>query len=82
MARMCIACGMPMMSAEDFAMADETRDYCRYCARLDGTMQSYEEKLDSMIRFVMKTQDVDRKTARDIARESLADLPAWQNRKV
>ena len=82
MTKMCIACGMPMMNAEDFAMGDETLDYCRYCARLDGTMQSYEEKLDSMIRFVMKTQDVDRKTARDIARESLADLPAWQNRKV
>ena len=39
----CIACGMPMKTKEDFAMGDESKDYCKYCTRPDGIMQSYEE---------------------------------------
>ena len=52
----CIACGMPMKTKEEFALGDENKDYCIYCARPDGTMQSYEEKLDSMTNFIVKTQ--------------------------
>ena len=48
----CIACGMPMKTKEDFAMGDENKNYCIYCARPDGTMQSYEEKIKSMTGFI------------------------------
>jgi hypothetical protein len=41
MDKQCIACGMPMRAPSDFAMGDATKDYCKYCARPDGTMQSY-----------------------------------------
>ncbi|HUX19819.1 MAG TPA: zinc ribbon domain-containing protein [Spirochaetia bacterium] len=75
----CIACGMPMETREDHAMGDETKDYCRYCARPDGSMQNYREKLEGMAAFVVRTQGIDAEAARKIAAESLSTLPAWRD---
>ena len=76
----CIACGMPMVKKEEFAMGDTSKDYCVYCTRPDGSMQSYEEKLEGMTQFIIKTQGFDEKAARNTAREMMAKLPAWQGR--
>ena len=75
----CIACGMPMAKPSDFAMGDETKDYCLYCARPDGTMQSYPEKLNGTTHFLMKTQGLDEAAARETAERLLKKLPAWAN---
>jgi hypothetical protein len=61
--KQCIACGMPMKNVEDFAMGDLNKEYCRYCCRPDGTMQSYDEKLNSLTNFIVKTQGLDEKAA-------------------
>jgi len=74
----CIACGMPMTKPEDHAMGDVAKDYCRYCARPDGSMQSYAEKLAGMTAFIVKTQGFDEKRARSEAKEMMAKLPAWK----
>lgn len=74
----CIACGMPMETVEDFAGSDERKDYCKYCARPDGTMQSYEEKLTSLTNFIIKTQGLDSNIANDVAKSMMSKLPAWQ----
>ncbi|MGE5583525.1 MAG: zinc ribbon domain-containing protein [Bacillota bacterium] len=74
----CIACGMPMNKPEEFAMGDTSKDYCVYCARPDGTMQSYEEKLESMTGFIVETQGFDEKAAREAAEAMMRKLPAWQ----
>jgi hypothetical protein len=79
MSRICIACGMPMEKKEDFAMGDESRDYCRHCARPDGTMQSYNEKLDSLTAFIVKAQGLDETAARNAARDMMSHLPAWKD---
>jgi hypothetical protein len=76
----CIACGMPMEKPEEFATGDTTKNYCVHCSRPDGSMQTYEEKLDSMSRFIVKTQGFDEEAARHAARELMAKLPAWQGR--
>jgi hypothetical protein len=76
--KMCIACGMPMKTNKDFAMGDEKKDYCIYCAKPDGSMQSYEEKLKSMTGFIVKTQGLDEKAAQKAAEGILAQLPAWK----
>lgn len=76
--KICIACGMPMKSKEEFAMGDERKDYCIHCARPDGTMQSYDEKLESMTGFIVRTQGIDPNVAKDAAKEMLAKLPAWK----
>lgn len=75
--KICVACGMPMQNATDHAMGDERKDYCKYCARPDGSMQSYEEKLEGMAAFIVRTQGMDAGAARRIAAGQMAKLPAW-----
>jgi hypothetical protein len=79
MEKNCIACGMPMRSPGDFAMGDESRDYCRHCAREDGSMQSYDEKLESMTKFVMESEGLPEEEAGIVATKHLAGLPAWKD---
>ena len=73
----CIACGMPMSKPEDFAMKDESKDYCLYCQRPDGSMQSYPEKLEGTTQFLMKTQGLEETAARETAVRLMKKLPAW-----
>ncbi len=74
----CIACGMPMKTKEDFALEDESKDYCKYCTRSDGSMQNYEEKLKDMTGFIIRTQGLDEGAARSAAKGIMAKLPAWK----
>jgi len=73
----CIACGMPMKTKDDFAMGNEEKDYCKYCARPDGSMQSYDEKLSGMTDFIVKTQGLDEIAAKNAAIGMMSKLPAW-----
>lgn len=77
--KICISCGMPMTKASDYPLGDESKDYCVYCARTDGSMQSYPEKLEGTTEFLIRTQGLDPKAAREMAIQTLAKLPAWQN---
>lgn len=74
----CIACGMPMKEASDFASEDTSKDYCVHCARPDGSMQSFEERKANMINFIIKTQGFDEKVATKIAESNMKKLPAWK----
>lgn len=74
----CIACGMPMKTEAEHAMGDVEKDYCVYCARPDGTMQSYDEKLDSLTSFIVRTQGLDQQVAQTAAKEMMLRLPAWK----
>lgn len=76
----CIACGMPMEKASDYPMGDIKKEYCIHCARPDGSMQSYEEKLESLKGFIVKTQGLDDNVAETAARAMMAKLPVWQGR--
>lgn len=74
----CIACGMPMKTKNEYAMGDETKEYCIYCAKEDGSMQSYDEKLESMTAFIVKTQGITKEAASDAAKSMMSNLPAWK----
>lgn len=76
--KVCIACGMPMADASEFACGDTTKDYCVHCARPDGSMQSFEEKKTGMTNFFIKTQGFDEKAAAQMAESSMKKLPAWK----
>ena len=76
----CIACGMPMNSAADFAMNDESKDYCVHCANDDGSMHSFEEQKASMTNFIVKTQGLAQEAAENAALAIMKKLPAWKNR--
>lgn len=75
----CIACGMPMKEAKEFAMSDTSKDYCQFCAREDGTMQSYGEKLLGLTNFIVKTQGLDESVAKEAAKTMMRSLPAWKD---
>ena len=75
----CIACGMPMNKAADFAMNDESKDYCIHCARPDGSMQSFEEKKENMTDFIIKTQGLAHEAAESAALSMMKKLPAWES---
>ncbi len=74
----CISCGMPMTDPKDFPQEDQSKEYCVYCARPDGSMQSFEEKLDGTTEFIIRTQGFDPKVARQSARDMLIKQPAWK----
>jgi len=74
----CIACGMPMRYVFDFAMQDKSKDYCKYCARPDGTMQNFEEKKKSLTEFIIRTQGLARGPAEEAALSMMRKLPAWE----
>ncbi len=73
----CISCGMPMKTPSEYAMNDVTKDYCVHCARPDGSMQSFEEKKESLTDFIVKTQGLDKAVAVKAAEGMMRKLPAW-----
>ncbi len=75
----CISCGMPMTKSSDFPLGDKNKDYCKFCAKPDGTMQSYSEKLNGTIEFLIRTQGLDREAAHRIAIRTMAKMPAWKS---
>ncbi|GAP20273.1 zinc ribbon domain-containing protein [Leptolinea tardivitalis] len=77
--KVCISCGMPMNSPEDFPLGDVSKDYCIHCARPDGSMQSFDEKLQGTTEFIIRTQGFDAKVARESARAMLSRQPAWKS---
>jgi hypothetical protein len=68
-----------MERPEDYAMGDMSRTYCRHCARPDGSMQSYDEKLAGLGAFIVRTQGLDPGVARHAAAAMMAGLPAWKD---
>jgi len=74
----CIACGMPMKKESDFAMGDTNKEYCVYCAKEDGSMQSFEEKKQSLVNFTIKTQGLDKAVAEKAVENMMRQLPAWK----
>ena len=76
----CSSCGMPLRSAEDHALGDRTRDYCGHCARPDGSRKTYDEVHAGMTQFLQRTQGIDAAVASDMARQMMANLPAWKRK--
>jgi hypothetical protein len=74
----CISCGMPLRTDEDHAARDAQKDYCRHCARPDGSLKSYDEALDGMSHFFVHTQGIDPAAARELAKGAMAKMPAWR----
>ena len=76
----CNACGMPMTNPADHANNDTATAYCTHCARSDGSMKSYDEVLDGMTTFMVRTQGIDEAAARQMAGQAMKNLPAWSDR--
>ena len=68
-----------MKTPEEFAMGDTSKDYCLYCARPDGSMQSFEEKKVGMTSFIIRTQGLAESVAEEAAIAMMKKLPAWKD---
>ncbi len=79
MEKTCIACGMPMTKDEDFPQGDMSKGWCVHCAHEDGSMRSYDETLEGMTQFMMKSQGLAQEPARNAVKEMMSRLPAWKN---
>ncbi|MDQ0359370.1 zinc ribbon domain-containing protein [Breznakia pachnodae] len=75
----CISCGMPLREKKDYPLEDESKDYCVHCANADGTLQTYDERLDGMTSFIIKTQGLDHEVAQSVAKDMMSKLPAWKD---
>lgn len=76
-AKKCLSCGMPMTKVEEFGGGNPMNEYCVYCSRPDGSLKSREEVLEGMTGFMMKTQNMDKETAKKAAIEYMGKMPAW-----
>lgn len=74
----CICCGMPMNKKNDFAMGDESKDYCVYCAKEDGSMKSFDEAVDGMAEYMSESEKIDKNFARKKVLEYMKSMPAWK----
>ena len=74
----CICCGMPMNKKNDFAMGDESKDYCVYCAKEDGSMKSFDEAVEGMAEYMSESEKIDKNFARKKVLEYMKSRPAWK----
>ena len=74
----CICCGMPMNKKNDFAMGDESKDYCVYCAKEDGSMKSFDEAVEGMAEYMSESEKIDKNFARKKVLECMKSMPAWK----
>ena len=76
-AKSCMSCGMPMAKPEDFGGGNPENLYCVHCAKPDGSLKGYEEVFEGVVKFMMVSQNLDRRTAESAARAHMAVMPAW-----
>ena len=74
----CICCGMPMNKKNDFARGDESKDYCVYCAKEDGSMKSFDEAVEGMAEYMSESEKIDKNFARKKVLEYMKSMPAWK----
>ena len=74
----CICCGMPMNKKNDFAMGDESKDYCVYCAKEDGSMKSFDEAVEGMAEYMSESEKIDKNFFIIIVLEYMKSMPAWK----
>lgn len=69
-ARTCQSCGMPINDGT----------YCQHCTDENGHLQSFEERLERMTRWLQqKDASVSDKAARQQALAAMAEMPAWRD---
>ncbi|HYA00330.1 MAG TPA: zinc ribbon domain-containing protein [Candidatus Binatia bacterium] len=79
MATTCESCGMPLTTAADHARGDETIPYCVHCTTESGELQSFDERLERMTQWAMRSDGLDRPTAHARTLQHMRSMPAWRD---
>ena len=78
MEKICQSCGMPMRKAEEFGGQNTDNNYCVYCTDEKGNLKPFDQKLEDMTHFIMKTSDLNHEKAEQMAKETMCKMPAWK----
>jgi len=76
----CEPCGMPMTKKEDFALGDETSEFCLYCVNEDGSVKLCQEVFEGGVQFFMGAIGGDREMAEKVTRKNMNMQSYWQGR--
>lgn len=79
MEQKCESCGMPMTSPEDFGGNKINNKYCVYCTDEHGELKPFDQKVDDMSEFIMRSSNLNKEQALKMAKEALIKMPAWQS---
>ena len=79
MEKVCESCGMPMKKAEDFGGKNIENKYCVYCTDESGSLKPFDQKLKDMTSFIMRTSDLNKEKAEQIAKDTMGKMPAWKS---
>jgi len=69
-----------MRIAEDFGGGRIDNKYCVHCTDSEGALKPYQEVLENMKAFAIKTMGISELEANKMAQEGMAKLPAWKNK--
>jgi len=75
----CNSCGMPLENKEDFALADTSAIYCKYCVNEVGQLLPYTEILKNNAHYYKESQGITEQAATKMAKDLLQSMPAWKS---
>ena len=79
---LCESCGMILHDTADYAKQNRKSKYCRYCTDNKGDLRNFEQVVETMTSFLMKTQVLNRESACKAALAILAKNPAWRTQST
>lgn len=80
MSTYCSSCGMPLTKKEDFALGDESSEFCLYCVHEDGSVKSCEEVFEGGVGFFMGATGAPRDLAERLTRKNMNQQSYWQGK--
>jgi hypothetical protein len=72
----CESCGMPLSAPEEHARGAEAIPYCVRCTTESGELQSFEERLERMTQWSMRTSGLNRAAAHARTLDRMRTMPA------
>ncbi len=78
--KICESCGMPMRKESEFGGGKINNRYCCYCTDKEGNLKSFDDALNGMKEFIMKTYDIHAEEAIKMAKENMSVMPAWTSK--
>lgn len=78
--KQCIACGMPLINKEDFALQDTNSSVCVHCADENWEIKSVEQIFEWWVQFFINATWASRIETEKIVRKNMNMLSYWQNK--
>lgn len=77
--KICIACGMPLNSPEDYSQGDINSQFCLHCTDQNGKIKSCQEIFQGGINFFINAIGASTQETERLVRKNMNSLPYWQD---